>query len=216
MQKVYNQFVKGLIAILPISITLQLVIWIASFAEDSFGNPLARVLPTGFYTTGMGIVVGFICILFVGFLINNYLAAQFFVWFENQMKRVPLFKTIYSPIRDIMNMFDGERSMGMKRVVMVEMYEGVEVVGLVTRDQFQDLEMGFDKQKTKSLLAVYVPFSFAMGGMTILVPKSKVRDTKLTPQQALQLSVTGWIKSSNSEAPDNDPNPSLPIDAKPT
>ena len=65
---------------------------------------------------------------------------------------------------------------------------GVQVMGLVTRE-------GLDEVRRPDLISVYLPFSYMLGGMTILVAADKVKKVDLPVDQALKLSVTAWIKA---------------------
>jgi uncharacterized membrane protein len=66
-------------------------------------------------------------------------------------------------------------------------------MGLVTRDQFKDLPQ---EAVHDGSLAVFIPFSYGVGGFTVIVPRASVRETSLPAEKALQLAITGWVKSS--------------------
>ena len=65
---------------------------------------------------------------------------------------------------------------------------GVEVMGLVTREELDEIQ-----DNTK--VTVYVPFSYMLGGVTLIVGKDKVKKVDMQVDQALKLSVTAWIKA---------------------
>jgi uncharacterized membrane protein len=80
-----------------------------------------------------------------------------------------------------------------QRVVLVQLeHIGVEVMGLVTREDLDELN-------DTSKVTVYVPFSYMLGGMTLIVPKDKVKKVDMAVDQALKLSVTAWIKASEDK-----------------
>lgn len=206
MTNLYRLFIKGFLTVFPLTLTVYLLIWVASVAEDFFGQPLRQILPDGFYIAGLGVAVGFAVVLAIGFLVNNYFTSQLFSWLESSLTRVPLIKVVYSPLRDIMNLFSGDRNSGMQRVVMVRLAgtpeQPTEVLGLVTRDSFADLPKGLaaaDGQARR--LTVYIPLSYAMGGLTVVVSPEVVREAPISAQQAMQLSITAWIKTRKSEHP---------------
>jgi len=133
-----------------------------------------------------------IFVFLVGLLVNNYVTGRFFVWFTKSLERIPLFKVIYNPLKDLMALIPGRSSDKDKpqKVVLVQLeHLGVEVMGLVTRDELDEIH-----DKTK--VAVYVPFSYMLGGMTLIVAKDKVKKVDMAVDQALKLSVTAWIKAS--------------------
>lgn len=184
-------FLKGLFTLLPILLTIFLLVWVASSAEWAFGGPLRAVLP--FYIPGFGVVLALVLIFTVGLMVNNFLTQKFFEMLESQLERVPIIKSIYSPLRDVTQLFarDGDKS-SQQRVVLVQ-FNGVEMMGLVTRDTFDDLPKGVAVEGEK--VAVFLPFSYGVGGITALVEKSRVRETDLPAEKAMQLAITGWIKT---------------------
>ncbi len=70
---------------------------------------------------------------------------------------------------------------------------GVEVMGLVTREDLSELP------DAGHLIAVYIPLSYMLGGITVLIPREKVKKIDIPVDQALKLSVTAWIKAKDKE-----------------
>ncbi|MFU8877660.1 MAG: hypothetical protein ACNA7E_05930, partial [Wenzhouxiangellaceae bacterium] len=58
MQRVVRLFLKGLVTIIPIALTLLIVLWLAGLAENGIGFLIKLVLPESMYLTGMGLVGG--------------------------------------------------------------------------------------------------------------------------------------------------------------
>lgn len=183
-------FFKGLITLLPITLTLSLIIWIASRAEAVFGEPLRQIFP--FYFPGEGVIVALVVIFVAGLFVNNLLTKQVVAWLETQVARTPIVKSIYAPIRDVTQLFVKSDSPSHQRVVMVKMTDGVEAMGLITRDKFTDLPAGTINDNS---VAVFLPFSYGVGGFTVIVAKTQIRETSLPAEKAMQLSITGWVKS---------------------
>src|SRR3954465_5630445 len=105
MRAIWGIFAKGLITVLPIMITLYLLFWIAGAAENFFGGPLRQVLPDALYIPGLGLAVALVIIFFVGLTLNNYITSRFMNWLEHTLENLPVFKTIYGPVRDVMSLF---------------------------------------------------------------------------------------------------------------
>ncbi len=193
MTAFYRLFIKGLITALPISLTLYLLFWITAKVDDIFGTPIAKLMGDH-YVPGLGLVIGFFGILLIGVSVNNFVSKHFLDWLERRIQAVPFVKTIYNPLRDVMNLFGSEASDKMKRVVLVELVAGtgLKSIGLVTRDRFPDLP----DAHFKDLIAVFIPFSYALGGHTLLVPKSQVIEVDIPVEKAMQLAITAWVQKS--------------------
>ncbi len=148
------------------------------------------------YIPGLGIVVTLVFIFLVGLLVNNYFTGRFFSWLTNTLEKVPLIKVIYNPLKDLMALIPGKSSDKdkLQKVVLVPLEGmGVEVMGLVTREELNELP------DSSHLIAVYVPLSYMLGGITVLVPREKVKKIDIPVDQALKLSVTAWIKAKDKE-----------------
>lgn len=191
MKKLNQIFFKGLIVVLPITLTFYLLYWASINVESIFGPMLSRVLGDWLYVPGLGILLSLIFIMLVGVLVSNYITARFFNWITGLLEKLPLIKAIYSPLRDLMGLIPGKSSDGSKlqRVVLVPLEPmGVKVLGLVTREDLDELP-------GKNLISVYIPLSYMLGGVTVLVEPSKVEKVDMPVDVALKLSVTSWIKA---------------------
>jgi uncharacterized membrane protein len=191
MKKLNQIFFKGLIVVLPITLTFYLLFWASVKIESLFASSLKLALGQELYIPGLGIVVTIFFIMIVGLLVNNYITGRVFTLLTQALEKIPLFKVIYNPLKDLMALIPGRSSSKNKlqKVVLVPMETlGVEVLGLVTRDELDEIP-GTD------LVTVYIPFSYMLGGLTILVPKNKVKKVDMPVDQALKLSVTAWIKA---------------------
>lgn len=194
--KYLNQiFFKGLIVVLPITLTFYLLFWASINIESIFGSGLRLLMGKDLYIPGLGIVLTIVFVFLIGLLVNNYITGRFFSWLTQSLEKIPLFKAIYNPLKDLMALIPGRSSNKDKpqRVVLVQLeHLGVEVMGLVTREDLDELQ-----DNTK--VTVYVPFSYMLGGMTLIVPKDKVKKVDMAVDQALKLSVTAWIKANEEK-----------------
>lgn len=198
--KYINQiFFKGLIVVLPITLTFYLLIWASYKIESLFGSTIEWLIGQWLYIPGLGIVVTLLFIFLVGLLVNNYITGRFFDWLSRTLEKVPLIKVIYNPLKDLMALIPGKSSDKDKpqRVVLVPLENlGVNALGLVTREDLDELP-------GSNLISVYIPLSYMLGGLTILIEKEKVTKVDMPVDQALKLSVTAWIKApeKNREKP---------------
>lgn len=192
MKHLNQIFFKGLIVVLPITLTFYLLFWASINIEAIFASSLRLLLGQEFYIPGLGILLTVIFIFLVGLLVSNYITGRIFTWLTQSMEKIPLIKVIYNPLKDLMALIPGKSSEKNRpqRVVLVQLENlGVEVLGLVTREDLDEI------QETNKV-TVYVPFSYMLGGVTVIVSKDKVRKTDIPVDQALKLSVTAWIKAS--------------------
>jgi uncharacterized membrane protein len=195
MRHINQIFFKGLIVVMPITLTFYLLFWASVKVESLFGSSLAWLLGQELYIPGLGIVVTVLLVFLVGLLVNNYFTAKFFNWFTRILERVPLIKVIYNPLRDLMALIPGGNRAKNKpqRVVLVPLPAmGLNVLGLVTREELEELP-------GHNLVSVYIPLSYMLGGFTVLIERDKVQKVDMPVDQALKLSVTAWIKAEGQD-----------------
>jgi uncharacterized membrane protein len=197
MRKLNQIFFKGLILVLPVTLTFYLLYWASIKIESVFKSLLLFILGKELYIPGLGILVTFIFVFMIGLLVNNFITGRIISWFTNILERVPLIKVIYNPLKDLMGLIPGGDKAKEKpqRVVLVPLDGlGVEALGLVTREELEELP-------NKNLVSVYIPLSYMLGGITILIDRDKLKKVDMKVDQALKLSVTAWIKVENQERP---------------
>lgn len=192
MQSLNKIFFRGLITLLPIAITIYIVYSAIVILENLLGSLLRKFLPT--YVPGLGFLLTLALIFLFGLLLNNFLAGKILQTIESKMIQVPFIKAIYSPLRDLMNLFNKkDENKDMQSVVLVKIGDsGALAMGLVTRESFRDLPI---QPLTEGKVAVYFPFSYGLGGYTFLVPRTHVTKVDLPIEKAMSLAITGWVKA---------------------
>ncbi len=190
-------FVKGFFTVLPIALTLYLVYWLVYSVESLLSRYVVTLIPDFLHFPGMGILTAIAFFIGIGFLMNHFVSDKLSGFFENVLARIPLIRTVYRPLKDLMHLFAKDPSRAMQRVVLV-ILPGLDVklLGLVTRDKFDDLP---GRGIPKDHLAVYLPGSYFLGGVTMIVPKSQLQELDMPVEQAVKLALTGWIKSDLSK-----------------
>ncbi len=197
MKHLQKIFLQGLVTFLPVALTIYIVYAGISIVDSLLGDALRQVMPV--YIPGLGFLLTILIIFLLGFLLNNLIAAGAFHKLEHQLMKVPFIKAIYSPLRDLMNLFSkGGGPGGLQTVVLVDMGEtGVRALGLVTRENFKDIP-AID-QNAGDRLAVYIPMSYGLGGFTLMVPRSKITPLDMPIEKAMSLAITGWVKADKND-----------------
>ncbi len=197
MNKIQKIFISGLISFLPLAVTIYIVYAGVTIVENLLGNFLRNALPDNFYIPGFGFLTTLILIFLLGLLLNNFVTAGLLHKLQEKLTEVPLIKVVYSPLRDLMNLFSKNGANTMQKVVLVQFDGGKEVLGLVTREHFLDLDPNLRINPEK--IAVYVPMSYGLGGYTILVHKNQVTPLDIPVEKAMSLALTAWIKTDSAQ-----------------
>lgn len=195
MNSVGKIFARGLLTLIPVVLTVYIVYTVFSLFESFLKNLLKWILPEHLYIPGLGFILSILIIFGFGLLLNYYLTQRLIYFLEQQLLKIPLVKIIYSPLRDLVQLFSNkDQSMGRPVLVNLEAV-GFRIFGLVTREQFEDLHLGHDLSQSVS---VYIPMSYQLGGYTLLVPKSCIEPLEIPLEKAMTLAITGWIKSKSN------------------
>lgn len=185
-------FFSGLVAFLPIAITVYVVVAGVQIVDNFLGQYLQSWISEQYYFPGLGLITTILVIMLIGLLLNNFLTGTLVERLQEKLTEIPLIKVIYSPLRDLMNLFSKGHGAGLKKVVLVQVSEHITALGLVTREDFKDLRLNFEIAKEK--VAVFMPYSYGVGGLTLLIDKSKLEPVDIPVEKAMSLAITGWIK----------------------
>lgn len=190
-------FFRGLITLLPIAVTIYVVYSSVIILDGLLGSLLRVILPASLYFPGLGFILILVLIYSFGLLLNNFVTARILGSLENHLAEVPFIKAIYSPLRDLMNLFSKKDNHQMGSVVLVKMGDSqARAMGLMTRDKFDDLKIG---TQLSDKIAVYFPLSYGLGGYTLLVPKDLVEKVDIPVETAMRLAITGWVHTDTPE-----------------
>jgi uncharacterized membrane protein len=188
MKTIWNLLMKGLAAVLPIGLTLYVVYWLGSSAEALLRDVITRILPGVRYWPGMGILVGFALLIGAGLVVNAYAVRWALRYWESFLERIPLVKTVYGGIRDLMKFLPAEgRRRDLRRVVLVAFGEA-RAIGLVTRETTGELGTA-----AAGLVAVYFPMSYQIGGYTLYLPRARITPLDMTVEEAMRVILTGGM-----------------------
>jgi uncharacterized membrane protein len=191
MRRLWNTFLKGLAAVLPLALTVYVVFWLAKTAESVLGGPLRALLPADRYWPGLGLLVAFVFILVVGVLVDAYIVRRLFRYGESVLARIPIVKTIFGAFKDFSRFLPaGGKARDLKRVVLWR-FSGAQLIGFVTEEQLNPKLFG----PNEDLVAVYFPMSYQIGGYTLYLPKDELRETELSVEEAMRLVLIGGVTS---------------------
>ena len=198
MNKLRSIFFRGLITFLPIAVTIYIIYAGVILVDGLLGNWIRALIPNT-YIPGLGFLLTIVIIFVLGLMLNSLVIGGFLHQVEKRLMAIPFIKTVYAPLHDLMNLFTKTGQKDLKSVVLVDLgLNGINSLGLVTRDSFQDLK-GLQRQ-TEGMVTVYVPWSYGIGGLTLLVPKERVTRVDIPTEKALSLALTAWVKSSEDES----------------
>lgn len=194
MGRLWTVFLQGLAAVLPVTLTIYLLIWLGSTAESILGEGLRFVIPEHRYWPGLGLLAGIAVVFVAGLLVNAYVVRRVIRYGESVLTRIPVVKTIYGTFKDATRFLpESGKHRDLKRVVTWR-WGDASVIGFVTEENVDPRLM----RGAADLVAVYFPMSYQIGGYTLYLPRAELKETDLSVQEAMRLVLLGGISSQHS------------------
>jgi uncharacterized membrane protein len=195
--KLLQLFLQGLIVLAPIGITIWVVFglfnWVDSFLPNlinSFAPDLLQKDASGNLRRlpGLGFLVVVTLVLLVGWLSSLFVVGRLVAVFDTVLERTPGIKFIYSSVKDFLEAFAGNKKK-FDHPVLVNV-DGTDVwrIGFITQESSKHLGL-------ENHITVYVPHSYAISGITYIVPQEKVRPLppNIHPADAMKFTVSGGV-----------------------
>ncbi|MBW3468744.1 DUF502 domain-containing protein [Arthrospiribacter ruber] len=150
-------FLRGLLFVVPLALTVYVIILILKFLDGIIPIPVP----------GLGILIMFSFITFMGFLASIFVTRPLFDIFEKWMFKVPLVNILYTSIKDLMSAFVGDKKK-FNTPVIVKLSNNMFRLGFITQEDLSVLG-------EEDLVAIYFPHSYNFSGNLYLVPRENVR-----------------------------------------
>ncbi|WP_197478881.1 DUF502 domain-containing protein [Marinomonas atlantica] len=189
MNKLITMILKGLVAVLPIGLTIYLFYWLLATAEELARPLVLLVWPTDYYFPGLGVITSLLLLALVGLVVNFYGVRYLMKVSQRLFEKIPLVKSIYGALQDMMTVFNLSKKTDQQSVVSIEV-QGMQMIGFVTGEQ-----MGKRLFGDKDLVGVYLPLSYQIGGMTVYVSRDKLTPLDVTMEEGMRIAVTGGVQS---------------------
>ena len=187
-------FINGLKVFVPLVLTIAIVVWIFHGLETFFGRFMRYIIPDQYYFDGLGIIIGVLFIFGLGILINAWLVRWVHGFLEKQVKKIPLVKTIYNAIQDFVNYVDSNGEQSQQQPVLIDTMLG-KTIGFVTQSK-DNLPAPLNQHQG---VLVYIPLSYQIGGLMVLVDERYVEPMDWTVNEAMSYILTAGMTSKPKE-----------------
>ena len=181
--KISEDFLDGVIVLMPPVITVFVVMWILDLTESTVG----KYIPINF--PGIGLITIIFTIWFVGFTTGNRLAQKIISIGEWFLNKIPVVKFIYSSVKQFSQaVFDSDSSF--QNVVLVPYHQSLALGFLM------DIPAPIQEKLGEDYVCVFVPWSLNMtSGTNLFVKKSDVIHVEMKSDEALQFMLTAGTVS---------------------
>ena len=178
-KKVRAQFIAGILIVVPVIITVLILIWLFNYI-DNIAQPVAKSL-LGRTIPGLGFALTVLLIYLTGLVATSVIGKRLVGYIESLLARVPLFRYLYTSIKQIMVSFTTPSEAKFLHVVLVEFpKKGMRVLGFVTSES--RVESG------EKLLNVFIPTSpNPTSGYLEIVRENDIIRTNISIDDALKM-----------------------------
>lgn len=185
-----NYFIKGMLIVVPLGAAFFLIFWAISTIDNAL-NISDLFWPHGktgkpVYIPGLGILNVLIIILVAGILVTNVVTDPIKAWFHRWLNRLPIFKFLYSSIKDLTEAFVGDEKK-FNEPVLVEVNEfGLKKIGFLVQKDLKAINLPGE-------VAVYFPYSYSFAGQVIIIPADKVKPLNKSAAEVMKFVISGGV-----------------------
>ena len=185
MQWLRRNFVAGFFVTVPLFISVAAFIWLFGVV-DGLTSPLFDQV-IGERVPGLGILTTALVILLAGATATNVIGKRFLQRGESVLLKVPVFRTIYAPVRQLVVAFSPDNEAGFKRVVLLEDKQGL-TLGFLTKEFTVERGRG-----PEPMLAVYVPTNHLYLGDIVICERDRATFPDITVEDGIRIFLTGGM-----------------------
>jgi uncharacterized membrane protein len=185
MQWLRRSFIAGFFVTVPLFITIAAFIWIFGIVDGLTSQFFVRLL--GREVPGLGIITTAVGVVVVGALATNVIGKRVLQRADGYLLRVPVFRSIYAPVKQLVVAFSPDNEFGFKRVVMVQSGETA-ALGFLTKEFSVDRGRGLEP-----MVAVYVPTNHLYLGDIVICEPGRVSYPDISVEEGLRIFLTGGM-----------------------
>lgn len=193
-QVLRGTFGRGVVVIVPVVIT----VWVLNLFFGAIDGTLSPVYDQilGRHIRGLGFVTMIVLILIFGGLSRNLIGRTLGKFFERIIVSIPLARTIYSTMRDLVKTFQaGSKGKSFRQVVLLEYPRaGMFTIGFVTNEI--TIQGDSDPNDTVSVYILNPPNPTS--GVLVLVPRKQAKVLNMSVEDGLKFVLSGGIVSTGT------------------
>ncbi len=192
LQRLRRTIMAGLTIIVPLWLTGWVLKFLFDWA-DGFSAPLISQMAKlfddpDFHIPGLGFVLTFIILWVVGALATNVVGRSLWQFARETLEGLPLVRTIYAPIQQLMESLTSPGKAGFEKVVLVEYPRiGMWTLGFLAGNVPREDEAA-------PAHSIFVPTApNPTTGFMLIVPPEQLRPTDLRVEEALKMIVSAGV-----------------------
>lgn len=194
----------GIVVWMPIWVTYVVIRFVVGLLDGSLAlipKPYQPEQLIGHPIPGLGFILTMIIVLLTGVLATNFLGHRLVASWEKLLARIPVIRSIYSAVKQVVQAFTQPASGSFRKVLLVEYpRKGIWSVGFQTASQFTKAP------QEGNMVPVFIPTTpNPTSGFLIIVPEQETIHLDMSIEEAFKLIVSLGVAMPKSTAEENDP-----------
>lgn len=192
-------FLTGILVTAPVALSLYIVWSILIWIDETVGMIVPLHLTGEDSIPGLGVIAAGVFFVVVGWFARNFIGLMFLNLSDYIMERLPLVKTVYGALKQVLEMLMGKQAQAFREVVMVEFpRKDMWAMGFLTGKT----EGEMSRQIGDDFLNVFIPTTpNPTSGFLVIVPVKDVKRLNMTVDEGLKAIVScGLITPKTSPA----------------
>jgi uncharacterized membrane protein len=177
MSRLLNYFLRGLVVVVPLALTVYVCVVIFTTIDSWLRLPIP----------GVGFLVTLVLITLMGALASSFVAQSLVSALDRTLERLPFVRLLYSSAKDMLNAFVGEKKRFDKPVLVSLSADGsLRVLAFLTSDSLSALGAA-------DLVTVYMPQSYGFAGHILVVPAERVQRIDADAAEVMAFIISGGV-----------------------
>jgi uncharacterized membrane protein len=183
----FNYFIKGLLIVVPLGVAFYLIFWAIASVDNALNvSNLLLIEGKHIYIPGLGILLVLFVLFVSGFIVTTIITDPIKQWFNRWINRLPLFKFLYSSIKDLTEAFVGDEKKFNEPVLVTVNEFGLKKIGFLTQRDLGSLGLPGE-------VAVYFPYSYSFAGQVVIVSADKVKPIDKSAADMMKFVISGGV-----------------------
>ena len=186
--------IAGLLVWVPLGVTAMVIKFLVGFMDQTLLLLPMKYRPEtllGFNIPGLGVVLAVVVVLVTGMVVANLFGRKLVQLWENLLARIPLVRTIYNGVKQIMETVFSSQGQSFRKVLLVEYPRK----GLWTLGFQAGTTRGEAQAKTGvEVLNVFIPTTpNPTSGFFIMVPKDEIIELEMNVDDGLKMIISAGV-----------------------
>lgn len=179
--------VAGVVVLVPVVVTIKVMEILFKFTDGILGNALSRLLKVRI--PGLGLLLFLVLIYFTGLAIRTFFGKNFLLWSEQVVEKIPVVRTIYSGVKQLLGPFGEESGKTFGKPVLVEYpAPGIHTYGFLVKENVGRVSVSdAGRAASGELVNVFIPSNHLHLGVVVLVERTSIIEIDVSFEEMIKL-----------------------------